>query len=113
MRVLFWIFIGLDRHETSEHLLVSIIEQLCKSGHEVHILQKYTGGNLPSIPETLDEYSVTTDIIPFEAASKGNFAARYIKELKYVKNVVVQTADAIIAEAFRVNMMLFLFNLIR
>jgi len=66
--------------------LVSIIEQLCKSGHEVHILQKYTGGNLPSIPVILDEYSVTTDIIPFEAASKGNFAARYLKELKYVKS---------------------------
>ncbi len=84
MKVLFWLFIGLDRQETSEHLLVSVIEQLCKSGHEVHILQKNTGGDLPSIPEVLSGYPVTTTAIPFEKASKGNFIARYYKELRYI-----------------------------
>ena len=86
MKVLFWLFIGLDRQETSEHLLVSVIEQLCKSGHEVHILQKNTGGDLPSIPEALSGYPVTTTEIPFEKASKGNFIARYYKELRYISN---------------------------
>lgn len=86
MKVLFWLFIGLDRQETSEHLLVSVIEQLCKSGHEVHILQKNTGGDLPSIPEALSGYPVTTTAIPFEKASKGNFIARYYKELRYISN---------------------------
>lgn len=84
MKVLFWLFIGLDRQETSTHLLVSVIEQLCKSGHEVHILQKNTGGNLPSVPSRLSGYPVTTTTIPFEAASKGNFIARYLKELGYI-----------------------------
>ena len=84
MKVLFWLFIGLDRQETSEHLLVSVIEQLCKSGHEVHILQKNTGGDLPSVPEALSGYPVTTTSIPFEKASKGNFVARYYKELSYI-----------------------------
>lgn len=84
MKILFWLFIGLDRQETSEHLLVSVIEQLCKSGHEVHILQKDTGGNLPSIPNALSCYPVTTTTIPFEKAAKGNFIARYLKELKYI-----------------------------
>ena len=84
MKVLFWLFIGFDRQETSEHLLVSVIEQLCKNGHEVHILQKNTGGDLPSIPNSLSTYSVTTTTIPFEAASKVNFIARYLKELGYI-----------------------------
>lgn len=60
------------------------MEQLCKSGHEIHILQKNTGGDLPSIPEALSGYPVTTTAIPFEKASKGNFIARYYKELRYI-----------------------------
>ena len=84
LKVLFWLFIGLDRQETSTHLLVSVIEQLCKNGHEVHILQKYTGGDLPSIPNALSSYPVTTTTIPFEKASKGNLIARYFKELIYI-----------------------------
>lgn len=84
MKVLFWLFIGLDRQETSTHLIVSVVEQLCKSGHEVHILQKNTGGEHPSIPDCLSNYPVTTTTIPFEKASKGNLIARYYKELVYI-----------------------------
>ena len=65
--------------------MISVIEQLCKAGHEVHILQKNTGGNLPSIPEKLNCYKVFTDTIPFVAATKNNFVARYLVELNYVR----------------------------
>lgn len=65
MRVLFWMFIGFDRHATSEHLLSAIIERLCEAGHSVHIIQKDTGGDLPIIPEKLSRYDVTTDVIPY------------------------------------------------
>lgn len=85
MKVLFWIFIGLDKHETSEHLLTAVIEQLCEAGHSVHILQKDTGGDLPAIPERLSKYKITTDTVPFKAAPKGNFVKRYFAELKYIK----------------------------
>lgn len=84
MKVLFWMFIGFDQHATSEHLLSAIIERLCEQGHSVHIIQKNTGGNLPSIPERLVKYNVTTDVIPYQAADKGNFIARYLTELKYI-----------------------------
>ena len=86
MRVLFWMFIGFDRHATSEHLLSAIIERLCEAGHSVHIIQKDTGGDLPIIPEKLSRYDVTTDVIPYQAADKGNFIARYLAELKYINN---------------------------
>lgn len=77
-------FIGFDQHTTSEHLLLADIEQLCRSGHSVHIVQKSTGGDLPAIPQRLSGYSVSTDVVKFEAADKGNFIARYLVELKYI-----------------------------
>ena len=85
LKVLFWMFSGFDQHATSEHLLSAVIERLCEIGHSVHIIQKNTGGNLPSIPEKLQKYQVTTDVIPYQAANKGNYIARYLTELKYVR----------------------------
>ena len=84
MKVLFWMFIGFDQHATSEHLLFAVVEQLCKTGHSVHIIQKNTGGYLPPIPEKLRNYPVTTDVIPYKAADKNDFIARYLTELKYI-----------------------------
>lgn len=72
MKVLFWMFIGFDKHATSEHPLSAVIEQLCKAGHSVHIIQKDSGGNLPYIPLILSNYEVTTDVIPYKPAKKTN-----------------------------------------
>ena len=85
MKVLFWMFIGFDQYATSEHLLSAVIEQLCRLGHSVHIIQKKTGGSLPAIPDNLSEYPLTTDAIEFQAVDKGNFVARYLAEVKYIK----------------------------
>lgn len=85
MKVLFWMFIGFDQHATSEHLLSAVIEQLCRLGHSVHIIQKKTGGSLPAIPEKLSKYPLTTDVIEFQTVDKGNFVARYLAEVKYIK----------------------------
>lgn len=102
MKVLFWMFIGFDKHETSEHLLTAVIEQLCKAGHDVHILQKNTGGDLPSIPEKLEGLNVTTDTVPFAAAAKNNFVARYLAELKYIrecKKFITRDYDAVFIQS--------------
>ena len=102
MKVLFWMFIGFDKHETSEHLLTAVIEQLCNAGHEVHILQKNTGGDLPSIPDKLSNYKISTDTIPFVAAAKNNFVARYMAELKYIrvcKNYISSDYDAVFIQS--------------
>lgn len=102
MKVLFWMFIGFDQHATSEHLLSAVIEQLCEAGHSVHILQKNTGGSLPSIPEKLSKYDVTTDVIPYQAADKENFITRYLTELKYInacKNYITSDYDAVFIQS--------------
>ena len=105
MKILFWMFIGFDQHATSEHLLSAVIERLCEQGHSVHIIQKNTGGNLPSIPERLSRYDVTTDVIPYQAADKGNFIARYLTELKYInacKKYITSDFDAVFIQSTNV-----------
>ena len=102
MKILFWMFIGFDKHETSEHLLTAVIEQLCRAGHSVHILQKHTGGDLPSIPDCLSNYPITTDAIPVQSVNKGNFVARYLAELKYIskcKKYITTGYDAVFVQS--------------
>ncbi len=98
-------FIGFDQHATSEHLLSAVIEQLCKAGHSVHIVQKYTGGSLPAIPEKLSNYDVTTDVIQNKQANKSNFIARYIAELKFInscKKCITSDYDAVFIQSTNV-----------
>lgn len=86
MNILLWMSGNFDRRTPSEHLLVAIVEALYKKGNTVHIIQKYTGGDLPKLPEALVKLGVTTDCIPCKFASKGNFIARYLVDVKYVLN---------------------------
>ena len=86
MKVLFLLGIGLDRPATSSHLLIAVIKAVCEKGHIVHIIQKDTKGDMPSIPKSLSGYPVTTDCVLFDPVNKTNFAARYLNELKYIKN---------------------------
>ena len=105
MKVLFWMFIGFDRHATSEHLLSAVIEQLCIAGHSVHIIQKNTGGCLPAIPEKIKCYRVSTDVVPYKAADKGNLIARYLTELKYInacKKYITSGYDAVFIQSTNV-----------
>lgn len=84
MKVLMWMGGNFDRRTPSEHLLVAIVQALYADGHTVHIIQKDTGGPLPKLPSELVELGVTTDCIPCQLASKSNFIARYLVELRYV-----------------------------
>ena len=102
MKILFWMGGYFDRHTTSEHLLIAIIRSLCENGHSVYVLQKSTGGSLPSIPNELNHYSVTTKTIPYTAADKGNFVARYLTELKYInacKKYITSDYDAVFIQS--------------
>lgn len=105
MKVLFWMFIGFDEHATSEHLLSAVIERLCEAGHSVHIIQKYSGGSLPAIPERLSKYDVSTDAIPCQTPDKRNFLIRYLTELKYInacKKHITSDYDAVFIQSTNV-----------
>lgn len=102
MKVLVWMFMGFDRHTTSEHLFIPIIDELCKSGHSVHLIQKDTGGSLPEIPLELSKYDIMTDTIKQESIEKSNLIKRYISELNYIKEskkYFVEDYDAVFIQS--------------
>ena len=102
MKVLVWMFMGFDRHTTSEHLFIPIIDELCKSGHSVHLIQKDTGGSLPAIPLELSKYDIMTDTIKQESIEKSNLIKRYISELNYIKEskkYFVEDYDAVFIQS--------------
>lgn len=84
MKVLMWLSIGLDRRTPSEHILTAIVEALYKEGHTVHILQKSTGGDKPTLPERMAQLGVTTTCVEQKPAGKSNFVGRYLADVQYV-----------------------------
>ena len=75
-----------DRRTPSEHLLTAMVEVLCAHGHQVHILQKNTGGPKALLPESLEKLGVTTTAIACGMPAKSNFIARYVTDAGYVVN---------------------------
>ena len=84
MKILMWLSIGLDRRTPSEHLLTAIVEALYEKGHTVHILQKSSGGDKPSLPDNMARLGVTTTCVSQNQAGKTNFVGRYLADLQYV-----------------------------
>ena len=84
MKILMWLSIGLDRRTPSEHLLTAIVEALYEKGHTVHILQKSSGGDKPSLPDNMARLGVTTTCVSQIQAGKSNFVGRYLADLQYV-----------------------------
>lgn len=86
MKVLFWLFMSLDRHSTSGHLLMAVMEQTKKLGHDVHVICKETGGEEREHLEKLNKLDIEVKSQKFEAPKKSNFAKRYLAELNYIKS---------------------------
>lgn len=85
MRVLFWLNIGLDRHSTSGHLLLAMIEKVKCMGNDVQVLHKNTGGQEKDLLDKLNSLKVECVGIPFIQPPKSNFAKRYLAELDYIR----------------------------
>ena len=84
MKILIWLSIGLDRRTPSEHLLTAIAAALREKGHDVHILQKDSGGNKPALPPQMAENGVTTTRIRTGQSRRSNLSARYLEDIRYV-----------------------------
>lgn len=93
MKVLFWLFMSLDRHSTSGHLLMAVIEQTKKLGHEVCVICKDTGGEEREHLNTLQELNVEVKSQKYIAPAKSNFAKRYLAELDYIRQSSKQIND--------------------
>lgn len=85
MKVLMWLSVGLDSRTPSEHLLSAIANALLEKGCIVHILQKGTGGNKPTLPRELDDMRITTTVIRQYKPIKRNLLTRYLLDVHYVR----------------------------
>ena len=83
MKVLLWLAGSFDRRNPTEHLLIAMMENLCKLGHSVHVLQKDTKGPGPELPEELVRLGITTTRIPCAMNGGTKFFYRYLAEIRY------------------------------
>ena len=102
MKVLFWLNIGLDRHSTSGHLLMAIIEKTRKMGNSVSVICKDTQGEDRSQLNKLGEMGVSVSSLPFIQPQKSNFAKRYFAELEYIRKsgeLISENTDAVFIQS--------------
>lgn len=84
MKVLFLTSEGFDTPNSINHLCATLLEDMLKSGMEVHSISSHKTGQYADIPEALLQYSsFTYDIIKRKNVNKNNFVKRYLDEVKY------------------------------
>lgn len=84
MNILFWMSSGFDRFSPSRHLMAAVAEALCQREHHVHILQKDTGGSLPSLPVSLNKLNVSSTCIKMPLPRKENLPKRFLTDIQYI-----------------------------
>ena len=92
MKVVFWLFMSLDRHSTSGHLILAMIEQVIKRGNQVTVIHL----------NKLHDLKADVVNVAFNQPNKSNFAKRYFCELKYLSDSSKQLssdADAVFIQS--------------
>lgn len=84
MKILFLTSEGFDTPNSTNHLTETLLEDLLKSGIEVHSISSHKTGQYADIPATLLQYSgFTYDIVNRDNINKNNFVKRYLDEIGY------------------------------
>lgn len=84
MKMLFLTSEGFDTPNSINHLCEALIEDILKSGIEVHSISSHKTGKYCDIPKQLLKYNnFSYDIIKRKNIDKNNFVKRYIDEIKY------------------------------
>lgn len=69
---------------TSRHLLISIIDELVKSGNKITVIKKTFEGSTEEIPAELSDRGIEVISILCASPKKSNFLARYLNDVKYI-----------------------------
>ncbi len=84
MRILIYMDNGFDTHGPSLHLYKSLIIDLLRAGHIVHMLSSHSTGQNPDVPEEFKQFSgFSNELIPRKVVDKKKFAKRYLYGVKY------------------------------
>ena len=71
---------------TSRHLLIAILEALCIGDNTITVLKKSVGNGTDDIPVELKNKNIEIISVPVVSSKKGNFASRFINDVRYVTN---------------------------
>lgn len=84
MRVMYFTIEGFDVPNANNHLAQTMIETFLENGIDVYLLQSYSGGPEPIIPDSIKQNPrFSYDIVLRKRAKKSNFLARYFEGIKY------------------------------
>ena len=84
MKIMYLTDVGFDTPNSNNRLIVSMLYEFLKCGHEVYLVQSHSTGIYEDIPEVLKKYqNFTCDTIKKEVVKKTSFIKRYLSGLKY------------------------------
>ena len=84
MNLLVYMTGGFDRHGPSNHLFATLIEDFLRKGHEVVLVERYSGGPNPIIPNTLTIYKgFSYHCVNVKVIDKQKLIRRYFNSVKY------------------------------
>lgn len=99
MNLLVYMTGGFDRHGPSNHLFATLIEDFLRNGHDVILVERYSGGPNPIIPNTLTTYkNFSYHCVDVSVVDKQKLVRRYFNSVDYafksrktLKKVFVKT----------------------
>lgn len=100
LQVLFWMSTSFQT--TSRHLLISILDELNKAGHQVTVIKKKVDNETEELPDELLGRNIRCISISTKGSSKSNLSARYLKDIVYIhkcKKYLGEKYDAVFVQS--------------
>ena len=108
MNILFWMSTSFQT--TSRHLLISILDELIKSGNHVTVLKKDVGNITEELPVELQGKNIQCISINTAVSNKSNLIARYLNDIIYIhkcKKYLTPKYDAVFVQSSNVAGLVF------
>ena len=106
MKVMYFTIEGFDVPNANNHLAQTMIETFLENGIEVYLLQSFSNGPEPIVPDSIkDNPNFSYDIVSRKRAKKNNFLGRYFEGIQYAFNAKkkwkhhISTIDAVIVQS--------------
>lgn len=108
MKILFWMSTSFKT--TSRHLLISILDEMIKAGHDITVFHKNDGMTNEAIPPEIMNRGVHFVSIPVKPAKQTNLPGRYINDIRYIlkcKKYITPDFDAVFLQSTNVSGFMF------
>ena len=84
MNIMYLTDVGFDTPNSNNRLVLSMLEEFLKNGHNVYLVQSHSTGVYDDVPVEFREYKgFTHDTIIKRKVEKTNFVKRYLNGIKY------------------------------